>query len=188
MWEIHFTGMYASFMAWLLAEDLCKERFGIRDQDPEFQDMMRGFDNKIYEMDKKMWEFGQEADTMGLGDLFRKNQPEVILSKLEQSEKGKEWYKQFMNYMVTDEVGGWRMRSMCELIEPYWLEDPSTPIGIVRDYAHLGLGYDTVIARIRHDNTVSFGAFGACGFEYDPDESDDNIKVYKWTASKTTES
>jgi len=147
MWEIHFTGMYASFMAWLLAEDLCKERFGIRDQDPEFQDMMRGFDNKIYEMDKKMWEFGQEADAMGLGDTFRENPPEAIIPKLEQSEKGKEWYKQFMNYMETDEVGGWRMRNMNELTEPYWLEDPGTPIGIVRDYMVRGASYDLEATR-----------------------------------------
>ena len=26
------------------------------------------------------------------------------------------------------------MRRMNELNEPYWLEDPSTPIGVVKDY------------------------------------------------------
>ena len=142
MWEIHFVGMYASFMAWLLTEDMCKERFGIRDQDPEFQDMMRGFDNKIYEMDKKLWEFGQEANSMGLSDTFKENNPEAIIPKLEESAKGKEWFQQFMNYLNTDEVGGWRMRSMNELTEPYWLEDPSTPIGIVKDFIVRGTDYD----------------------------------------------
>ena len=28
------------------------------------------------------------------------------------------------------------MRNMNELTEPYWLEDPSTPIGVVKDYLH----------------------------------------------------
>ena len=39
-----------------------------------------------------------------------------------------------MNYLETDEVGGWRMRNMNELTEPYWLEDPSTPLGVVKNY------------------------------------------------------
>jgi pyruvate,water dikinase len=147
MWEIHFTGMYASYMAWLLTEDMCKERFGIRDQDPEFQDMMRGFDNKIYEMDKKLWDFGQTAIQMGLDNIFKENEPQSILTTLQQSKKGKEWFKTFMDYLKTDEVGGWRMRRMNELTEPYWLEDPATPIGVIKDYIIRGTSYDLEATR-----------------------------------------
>ena len=99
MWEIHFMGMYASYNGWLLLEELCKERFGIKDQDPEFQDMLRGFDNKVYEMDKRLWDFGQLAREMGLKDVFIENEPEVIVPKLEETAKGKEWFKEFMNYL-----------------------------------------------------------------------------------------
>jgi phosphohistidine swiveling domain-containing protein len=141
MWEIHFFGIYSSFTAWLLFEQLCKERFGIKDQDPEFQDMMRGFDNKVYQMDKKLWEFGQLTIDMGLEALFKENKPQEILAKLQQTERGKEWFKQFMNYLKTDDVGGWRMRRMNELLEPYWLEDPSTPVGVVKDFVTRGAEY-----------------------------------------------
>ena len=81
-------------MAWILAEDLCKERFGMSDQAPEFQDMMSGFYNKIYEMDKKMWEFAQEAECHGAGSRIQgKCRPNAIIAKLQESEKGKEWFK-----------------------------------------------------------------------------------------------
>jgi phosphohistidine swiveling domain-containing protein len=142
MWEIHFLGLYASYMAWMLTEDFCKERFGIKDTSPEFQDMMRGFDNKIYEMDKKMWSFGKEATELGLESVFLNNPPDAIISKLEESEYGKMWFKRFIEYLETDEVGGWRMRRMNELTEPYWLEDPATPIGIVKDYMVRGADYN----------------------------------------------
>jgi phosphohistidine swiveling domain-containing protein len=142
MWEIHFMAMYSSFNTWLLLETMTKERFGISDQNPEFQDMMRGFDNKVYQMDKKMWEFGQLVIEMKLQDIFKKNKPQSILTKLQQSEKGKEWLKRFMDYMKADDVGGWRMRRFSDLNEPYWLEDPATPIGLVKNNIMRGIGFD----------------------------------------------
>ncbi len=141
MWEIHFLGMYASYNAWLLLEGLCKERFGMRDQDSGFQDMLRGFDNKIYEMDKKLWDFGQLAKEVAIDDIFKENPPDAIVGKLQESAKGKEWFNQFMSYLNSDEVGGWRMRRMNELTEPYWLEDPSTPIAIIKDSVMRGTEY-----------------------------------------------
>ncbi|WP_028321574.1 PEP-utilizing enzyme [Desulfatiglans anilini] len=134
MFEIHFLGMYSSYSAWLLLEDLCKERFGMKDQDPEFQDMLRGFNNKVYEMDKSLWDFSQLAVDMGLKDVFVQNKPDDLRAKLEMSEKGREWFRKFMHYLETDEVGGWRMRRMNDLTEPYWLEDPCTPLGVIRNH------------------------------------------------------
>ncbi len=141
MWEIHFVGMYASYNAWLILEDLCKSRFGMKDQDPAFQDMLRGFPNKVYEVDRKLWEFGQVAIGVGLDDIFKSTEPGAIIPKLGQTAKGKEWVKQLMHFMETDEVGGWRMRRMNELLEPYWLEDPSTPVGLIKDFIMRGTDY-----------------------------------------------
>lgn len=142
MWELHFLGMYASFSAWSLLEEMTKECFALGDQDPRFQDMVRGFDNKVYQMDKKMWEFGQRAIEMRLEGVFRKNQPTSVLTELRRSVKGREWLGEFMDYMETDEVGGWRMRRSNDFTEPYWLEDPATPIGLVQDYIMRGASYD----------------------------------------------
>jgi phosphohistidine swiveling domain-containing protein len=147
MWEIHFVPLYAANYAWLLLDQMARERFGIRDQDPAFQDMVRGFPNKVYEMDKEMWKFGKLAAELELETLFKENDPPAILNKLQQTEKGKEWFKRFMSYMETDEVGGWRMRRFSDFNEPYWLEDPATPIGLVKDYVERGSDYDLEATR-----------------------------------------
>jgi len=161
MWEIHFMAMYASFNAWLVLEDLCKERFGMTDQDPEFQDMLRGFDTKIYEMDKRLWEFGKLANEMGLADVFKDNEPGAIQAKLEQTDKGKEWFKQFMDYLETDDVGGWRMRRMVDFTEPYWLEDPSTPLGIIKEnlIKDVGYGLDETRKELTKKREAAIAAF-----------------------------
>ena len=148
MWEIHFIGMYTSFNTWLLLEALTKERFGLSDQDAEFQDMMRGFDNKIYQMDKKLWEFGQLALEMKLAGIFKENKPPAILTKLKQSKKGQEWLQKFMDYLTTDDIGGWRMQRFTDFNEPYWLEDPATPIGLVKDNIMRGTSYDLEATRV----------------------------------------
>jgi phosphohistidine swiveling domain-containing protein len=142
MWEIHHLGLYSSFSAWFLLESLCKERFGIRDQDSQFQDMLRGFDNKIYEMDKRLWEFGRVAMDMGLGHIFKDYESGEIIKKLQESDKGKDWYKRFMGYLATDEIGGWRMRRMSDFNEPYWLEEPSTPMDVIKTYIMKGTDYE----------------------------------------------
>jgi pyruvate,water dikinase len=147
MWEIHFVPLYAANYAWLLLDQMCRERFGIRDQDPAFQDMIRGFPNKVYDMDRDMWQFGKLAVEMGLEDLFRENEPPSILTKLQETEKGKEWFGKFIHYMETDEVGGWRMRRFSDFNEPYWLEDPATPIGLVKDHVVKGTTYDLEATR-----------------------------------------
>jgi phosphohistidine swiveling domain-containing protein len=149
MWEIHFMGMYTSYNAWLLLEELSKQRFGMKDQDPAFQDMLRGYDNKVYEMDKRLWDFGQLAKEVALDDIFMQYEPQQIIGKLSESAKGKEWFKQFMHYLETDEVGGWRMRRMNELTEPYWLEDPTTPIGVIKDF--IVRGTKDVLGDVRKD-------------------------------------
>jgi phosphoenolpyruvate synthase/pyruvate phosphate dikinase len=94
-----------------------------------------------------MWKFGQLAVEMGLEDLFLENDSPSILAKVQQSEKGKEWFDRFMHYMQTDEVGGWRMRRMADFTEPYWLEDPATPIGLVKGYIKRGADYDLETTR-----------------------------------------
>ena len=121
-------------------------------------DQLRGFkyalrdlnvEYKVYQMDKRIWEFGQLAIEMNLEDTFKENKPQSILAKLQKSEKGKEWFKKFMDYMKTDDVGGWRMRHFTDFNEPYWLEDPATPIGLVKDNIERDDDYDMEAIRLK---------------------------------------
>ena len=133
----------------------------MNDQEPEFQDMLRGFDNKAYEMDRKLWEFGQLAKDMGVADIFENSASGSCVPKLRQSAKGKEWLKQFMTYLETDDVGGWRMRRMNDLTEPYWLEDPETPISVIRN--HVKKGTDDVQGKVCGELSREEGP-GHCAF------------------------
>lgn len=131
MWEIHFFGMQTSYSAWILLEEECKRRFNINDQSPEFQDMLRGFDNEALRVDKEVWQLSKQAVELGLEEIFKENNVKDISPKLEETSKGKEWLKKFNDFL---QIRGWRMTRMNDLVDPYWLEDPSIPLKVMQDH------------------------------------------------------
>lgn len=135
MWEIHFQGMYIAYNAWLILEDLCKKRFGITDQSPEFQKLLIGFDNKVFQVDKRLWQLGQLAVDRGLGNIFKTNGAKEIIPRLEQTQTGKEWLKDFRDFLMED---GWRMQRVAEINEPTWIEDPTPPISAIKGFINKG--------------------------------------------------
>lgn len=138
MWEIHFLGMNVSYAAFMLLEDLVKP-YGLTVESPEFQNMFRGFDNKVFQVDRKLWELGKDAVGKGLGDVILKNEIGEVIGKLEESEAGQAWLKNLHDFL---EVDGWRMVRMMDFDEPYWLEDPSTVISPIRAFIKKGGDYD----------------------------------------------
>jgi pyruvate,water dikinase len=138
MWEIHFLGMNVSYAAFLLLEDLVKP-YGLTSESPEFQDMFRGFDNAVFQMDRKLWELGTDAVAKGLGDVILNNEVQEVIGKLEESDGGKEWLKNLHDFLAVD---GWRMVRMMDFDEPYWLEDPSTVISPIKAFIKKGGDYD----------------------------------------------
>ncbi len=130
VWEIHFQGMQSSYSAWILLEEECKRRFGLDDKSEDFQDMLRGFDNEVYRVDREMWELAKTAVDMGLSDVFKEKSAEELTSALQLSDRGKEWWQKFMNFL---DVRGWRSISSISIADPYWLEQPSTPLRKIKD-------------------------------------------------------
>jgi pyruvate,water dikinase len=138
MWELHFDGMYGSYNTWVVLESLCKERFGISDQSPEFQKMMIGFDTKIFQVDKRMWQLGQDAIKKGLADIFMTTEAREVIPKLEQTETGREWLKGFHEFLNED---GWRMERLASVSDPTWIEDPTPAIANIRGFIAKGGGF-----------------------------------------------
>lgn len=134
-WEIHFLGMQSSYSAWILLEKECKERFGIDDKVADFQDMLRGFDNEIYKIDRELWVLAKTAVDMGLSKIFKAKTAEEIIPAMEESNKGKEWRAKFKEFL---QVRGWRSTSATDFIAPYWLEAPSAPIKKIKEYIESG--------------------------------------------------
>jgi pyruvate, water dikinase len=134
-WEIHFLGMQSSYSAWILLEKECKERFGIDDKSAEFQDMLRGFDNEIYKVDRELWVLAREAVEMGLADVFKAKTQQEITPALRQSSMGKLWLREFDRFI---EVRGWRATNPFDMVAPTWLEAPDVPLKKVKDYIESG--------------------------------------------------
>jgi len=138
MWEIHFLGMNVSYAAFMLLEDLVKP-YGLTVESPEFQNMFRGYDNKVFQVDRKLWELCKDAVGKGLDDVILNSEIGEVIGKLEGSEAGQEWLKNLHDFL---EVDGWRMIRMMDFDEPYWLEDPSTVISPIRAFIKKGGDYD----------------------------------------------
>lgn len=135
MWEIHMYMMYGTYIAYILFENMCRELAGIDDTSPVFHHVVSGFDNKVFQVDKKIWEFSQRAAADGLAELVAEAEPAEIRSKLEEDTKGRAFMKDFMEFMNQD---GWRMQRMSEINLPTWVEDPAPALGMMKQFVLKG--------------------------------------------------
>ena len=139
MWELHMYMMYGTYTAYILFENMCREIAGIDDTSPTFHKMVSGFDNKVFQVDRELWEFSKRATQEGLTDDFLKVEPAEIRDKLESTEKGRAFMKDFMALMDRD---GWRMQRMAEINLPTWVEDPTPALVNVRQFLQKGGAFD----------------------------------------------
>jgi len=131
MWEIHMYMMYGTFTAYILFENMCREIAGIDDTHPTFHKLITGFDNKVLQVDKRLWEFSREASEMGLASRFLDKAAEEILPALEGDAKGREFLVAFREFLNED---GWRMQRMSEINLPTWIEDPTPALVNVKQF------------------------------------------------------
>jgi len=139
MWEIHMHALYGVYTAYILFENMCKELAGIDDQNPTFHKLVSGFDNKVFQVDRELWQFSKRSERDGLADVFLNNDVKDIRSKLEENEKGQAFMKDFMDLMNED---GWRMQRMSEINLPTWVEDPAPALGNVKQFLMKGGDFD----------------------------------------------
>ena len=139
MWEIHMYMMYGTYTAYILFENMCRELAGIDDTSPTFHRLVSGFDNKVFQVDRRLWQFSKRAEEEGLADVFLQNEPGNISAALATSEKGQAFLKDFMDFMNED---GWRMQRMSEINLPTWVEDPTPALGNVKQFLMKGGGFN----------------------------------------------
>ncbi len=104
---------------------------GIDDTSPTFHSLVTGFDNKVFQVDRRLWEFSKKAVEMGLKTEFSESEAPDIKSKLEETKNGRAFLQEFMAYMNED---GWRMQRMSEMNLPTWVEDPTPALGMVKQF------------------------------------------------------
>ena len=135
VWDIHMFMMYAVDGVFILFENICKTLLGIDDTNPTFHKLVRGFDNEIFQADRKLWQLSKRAIELGIADVFQSSKPNEVLPKLEGSEAGRKWSKEL--YAFIDQFG-WRTARIFEYAEPSWVEDPSPAIMNVKQYLAKG--------------------------------------------------
>ena len=146
MWEIHMYMMYGTYTAYILFENMCRELAGIDDTSPLFHQLISGFDNKVFQVDKRLWEFSKRARDEGLESVFLEGELEGIKSRLEASDKGRAFMKDFSEFMDED---GWRMQRMSEMNLPTWVEDPTPALMNVKQFLQKGGGFNLEAERAK---------------------------------------
>jgi phosphohistidine swiveling domain-containing protein len=131
MWEIHMYMMYGTFTAYILFENICRELVGIDDTSPLFHSLIAGFDNKVLQVDQRLWEFSRQAQEMGLGTIFLETAPADLAGALDADPRGREFMRAFRGFLEED---GWRMQRMAEINVPTWIEDPSPALATVKRF------------------------------------------------------
>jgi len=144
MWEIHMHMMYGVYTAFILFENICKDTLGIDDTHPTFHDLLRGFDNKVFEVDRELWKFSKKAGEMGIADIILNSKAEDALAELRGNEAGKKWLKELQVLLDED---GWRMQRMSEINLPTWVEDPTPVIASVKFFLKQGGDFDLDVER-----------------------------------------
>jgi len=146
MWEIHFYFMYVVFGVYMLFEAMMKQLFDLDDSSPEFHKLLTGFDNYVFQVDRKLWQFGQKAKAAGLDSILLENDPSRVEALMQQSEAGKAWLAEFREFLSED---GWRSQRMSEFINPTWIEDPTPAFMSVRQFLKKGGDFDLERERLR---------------------------------------
>jgi phosphohistidine swiveling domain-containing protein len=139
MWEIHMHMMYGVYTAFILFENVCKDTLGIDDTHPTFHDLLRGYDNKVFEVDRELWKFSKKAEELGISDTILNNKAEEALASLKESDAGKKWLQELQTLLNED---GWRMQRMSEINMPSWVEDPTPAVASVKFFLKKGGEFD----------------------------------------------
>lgn len=135
MWEIHMYMMYGTYTAYILFENMCRELAGIDDTSPLFHGLVSGFDNKVFQVDRRLWEFSKRAAREGLADVFLTSEAAAIRTNLQATAEGRTFMKDFEAFMNED---GWRMQRMSEINLPTWVEDPTPALVNVKQFIQKG--------------------------------------------------
>jgi len=135
MWEVHMYLMYGVYTGFILFENICKDTLGIDDANPTFQELLRGFDNKVFQVDRELWKFSKKAVEMGISDIILNKKPQDALAALKENNAGKKWLEELQALLEED---GWRMQRMSEINLPTWVEDPTPVISSVKSFLKQG--------------------------------------------------
>jgi pyruvate,water dikinase len=151
-WEIHFELMYPLLGIYLQLYGLCATN-GI---DPgDVSKFFQGRDSRIMETDRAMWDLVAEAERLGVEAHFD-TEPEQIREALARAGgDASVWLTKFDDFL---KVYGWRTEGIADANIPPWIEDPTSPLGQIRNFLSMEEAHDfekaAAAAREERDSAI----------------------------------
>jgi phosphohistidine swiveling domain-containing protein len=136
-WEIHFELMYPLLAIYLQLYGHCAAN-GL---DPaELSKMLQGRDSRIMETDRAMWGLVAEAKRLGIADTFTAHPPEGLRDALSaQGGNAATWLTKFDDFL---QKYGWRTEGIADVNLPSWIENPTSPLGQIRNFLEMDEPHD----------------------------------------------
>lgn len=144
-WYLHFYTMVSTGAVFVDWEALSRELLGIDGHHPTFQKLMRGFDNRNFEVERQLYKVAQVAVQQGLKDTFVNTKEEDLMAKLESTEAGRTVLKEFQQFL---DEWGWRNMVMDSYMTPSWIENPTPALTRIKQFVeHPTFKLDETITR-----------------------------------------
>jgi pyruvate,water dikinase len=139
MWKLHFYSLYVNYLLYGLFEDMCRTLLGIDDTHPLFHKLIAGEQNELEKTDRMLWQLSRRVSELALADLFMTTPDAKVVSKLEGTNAGRQWLREFGDFL---NKRGWRMPRAMEIASKPWAEDPTMPITHVKQFLSRGEDFD----------------------------------------------
>jgi pyruvate,water dikinase len=133
-WEIHFEMMYPLLATYVGFYGLCKQ---LKLDPGEISKFLQGYDTKIMEVDRQLWELTSAARRAGLTELFEATPAEDLLAALRAAAEGhaaghdRTWLASFDDFLGAH---GHRTEGIADVVLPAWREDPTSVLGTIKTF------------------------------------------------------
>jgi phosphohistidine swiveling domain-containing protein len=132
IWEIHFLTVFVAYLPISLFEEMYRDLFGEETAFDAYR-LVQGFDNLTLQTARVLWGLSREA--LQIPEVRRVLETESaanVIPALEQTQDGRAFLEKFRAYL---KEYGRRSKELIELSDPSWIEEPSTAIKNLKDYA-----------------------------------------------------
>lgn len=128
LFEIHFEMMYPLLSNYLGFRGVCRE---LGFEAGTVAKFLQGYETKISETDRAVWQLAADARSGGLQTLFGATAADQMLAALERDEAGRSWLRKLTAFL---DVYGYRTAGTADVALPSWIEDPTPVLGTVAEF------------------------------------------------------
>ncbi len=125
----YFYGLYATCAGYILFRTMAQDLTGLSHTDELYEKLMGGFSNEALESNRELARLAGRAIELKLEDTLKLSD-EQVLSAMEQSDAGRQWLKEFHEFL---NVHGWRCIRLWDVNTPTWVEKPSVVVPTIRE-------------------------------------------------------